>query len=208
MSREIRLYIEGGGDREKTKRRLRTAFGVFLSSLRARAEGKGVRWNVAVCGSGGAAYDNYKTALKSHPDAFNVLLVDAEGPVATQSPWHHLGTRPEHQWKNPGVEDKHCHLMTQIMEAWFLADPERLGEYYRQGFNPNALPKSKNVEGIDKQRVLQSLDDATRATQKGRYHKTRHAPEILERIRPEAVCSAARLCKRLFDTLQSEIDGA
>jgi hypothetical protein len=208
VSREIRLYIEGGGDGEKTKRRLRTAFGVFLSSLRARAQEKRVHWNPVVCGGRGATYDAYKTALKSHPEAFNVLLVDAEGPVTADSPWQHLRSRQGDQWANPGVQDKHCHLMVQAMEAWFLADREQLGEYYGRGFNANALPKNKNVEGIDKQRVLQSLDNATRATQKGPYHKTHHAPEILEKIRPELVCSAARFCKRLFDTLRSEVDGA
>jgi hypothetical protein len=207
VSREVRLYIEGGGGRE-TKRRLRTAFGFFLRSLRAQAHEKGVHLNPVPCGSRGETYDAYKRALRSHPDAFNVLLVDAEGPVTAKGPWQHLKARREDQWDNPGVQDKHCHLMTQIMEAWFLADPGRLGEYYRQGFNANALPKNKNVEGIDKQQVLQSLDDATRATQKGRYHKTHHAPEILEKIRPELVCSTAPFCKRLFRELAAEIDAS
>ena len=69
------------------------------------------------------------------------------------------------------------------------------------------MPDNPNVEQIDKQSLERSLAMATRQTKKGAYHKTRHAPDILERIRPEVVKSKATYCKRLFDTLAAEIDG-
>ena len=77
--------------------------------------------------------------------------------------------------------------MTQIMEAWFLADPDRLGECYRKGFHANALPNNRNVEQIDKQTVMRSLDDATRRTKKGKYqdHKTQQRRRFSKQFVPK-----------------------
>lgn len=208
MTSEIRIYAEGGGDQKETKARLRRGFGEFLAELRARARTKRIHWNIIACGSRTSAFDDYKTALRSHPEALNLLLVDAEGPVTSDSPWEHLRTRPGDQWENPGVQDKHCHLMVQTMETWLIADREKLAEYYGRGFNENALPDNPKVEEIDKDLLMRALGDATRSTKKGSYHKTRHAPEILESIRSEEVNSRASFCQRLFTTLFAEIDAA
>jgi len=91
---EIRVYIEGGGDQRSTRARLRRAFGVYLRELRDRARSKRIRWNIIICGGRTSTFDDYQTALETHPDAFNVLLVDSEGPVTCSSPWEHLRNRP------------------------------------------------------------------------------------------------------------------
>jgi len=206
VTSEIRLYVEGGGDQKDTKARLRTAFGAFLEELRDRAREKRVHWSIITCGGRASTFDDYQTALRSHPRAFNVLLVDAEAPVSCDSPWEHLKSRPGDEWDNPGVADKHCHLMVQTMEAWLIADREKLREYYGPGFHENSLPNNPNVEEIAKDALEQALKKATHKTTKGPYHKTRHAPEILERIRPDEVKKRATFCRRLFDTLGSQID--
>jgi hypothetical protein len=203
VTREIRIYVEGGGDGRETRARLRQGFGVFLSSLRDRARDQRVHWRIVACGSRESTFRDYKNALDSHPGAFNVLLVDAEGPVTAAGPWEHLHARDN--WQKPDVEDKHCHLMVQCMEAWLIADREAVSQYYGQGFRENALPSNRDVEAVDKQRVNDTLQTATRDTQKGAYHKTRHGPELLESIRPEEVQSKSRHCKRLFDTLSVEL---
>ena len=203
MTREIRIYIEGGGDGRETKARLRQGFSAFLSQLRERARDRSIRWEVVACGSRESTFRNYKTALDSHPDAFNVLLVDAEAPVISDRPWEHLHRRDN--WDNPGVEDKHCHLMVQCMEAWLIADREAIRGYYGQHFQENALPNNPDVEAVDKDRLIDALQNATRNTTKGKYHKTRHGPEILERIRSEEVRSKSQYCERLFHTLLVEI---
>ena len=208
MTREIRIYIEGGGDYKETKAHLRRAFGEFLNELRDRARARRVRWETITCGGRGATFEGYCAALRSHPEALNLLVVDADGPVGTEGPWAHLRARPGDQWKNPGVDDKHCHLMVQTMEAWLIADRERLRAYYGPDFHENALPNNPNVEQIDKQELGRALHDATRNTKKGAYHKSRHAPEILERIRPDVVRQKAWFCDRLFRTLLAEIDAA
>ncbi|MEE8452221.1 MAG: DUF4276 family protein, partial [Thermoguttaceae bacterium] len=121
--------------------------------------------------------------------------------------WEHLKNRPGDHWDNPGVENEHCHLMVQTMEAWLIADREKFKEYYGQGFQENALPNNPNVEQIGKDTLEDALKRATRNTKKGEYHKTRHAPEILERIRLSEVATAekAKHCKRLRDKLLDEI---
>ena len=44
------------------------------------------------------------------------------------------GLRKGDEWKNPGCEDRQCHLMIQCMETWLVCDPEELAAYYGQGF--------------------------------------------------------------------------
>ena len=207
MRGEIRIYVEGGGDGKETKARLRTAFGAFLRELRDRARARRVRWNIVVCGGRSSAFDNYRVALRSHPDALNLLLVDSEAPVTVNSPWQHLKSHSGDNWDNPGVEDKHCHLMVQATEAWLIADRETLREYYGREFHEDALPANPNVEEIDKRTLFDSLKRATRHTSKGAYHKTRHAPMLLERVRPGEVRSRATFCDRLFKLVSAEIDG-
>lgn len=207
MTAEIRLYIEGGGNQKDTRIRLRTGFGVFLREIRDKASSKRIGWHIKPCGGRRAAYDDFTSALMSNPHAFNVLLVDAEGPVADGSAWEHLRRRKDDQWKNPGAKDEQCHLMVQTMEAWLIADPERLADYYGQGFQESAIPRNPNVEQIDKTTIEASLDKATRQSRtKGTYHKTRHAPDILERIRASVVRTKAPACERLFVTLAQCIE--
>ena len=206
MTRAIHIYIEGGGDHKTTKARLRQGFSAFLTGLRNHARSRRIRWNIVLCGSRNSAFDDFKTALRTNPHTMNVLLVDAEGPVTCRDPWQHLKARPGDRWDNPGAEDKHCHLMVQTMEAWLIADPRKLQEYYGSGFREQSLPKSLDVEQVPKATLLQTLEQATRNTKKGTYHKTRHAAHILELIRPEEVQRKARFCKRLFETLATEID--
>lgn len=204
----IRLYIEGGGHDKAGKVKLRKAFDAFFGELRDTARRKRIAVKPLPCGSRTATFQKFKAAIRLHSDSFNVLLVDAEGPVPSVSPWEHLKRRREDQWDNPGAEDKHCHLMVQTMEAWLIADREKLREYYGQGFQESALPANQNVERVHKDTLMTALKRATRGTRKKEYHKTRDAPKILERIRPAEVRARASSCQRLFDTLTAEIDAA
>ena len=204
---EIRIYVEGGGDSGHTRRRLRGAFGEFFGELRDLARARRVHWDIIPCGSRGSAFEDFHKALKSRHHALNFLLVDSETPVSADSPWRHLKFDSGDNWDNPGVEDKHCHLMVQLMEAWLIADRERLLEYYGQDFHENALPSNRNVEQINKKTLLDAMKRATRDTTKGEYHKTRHAPMLLERVRASVVRTRASFCDRLFRIVATEIEG-
>jgi Domain of unknown function (DUF4276) len=198
----VRIYAEGGGDSKYTKGFLRQGFSTFLQDLKSMARDKGIRWDLVTCGSRRAAFDAFRTALKQHPDAFNVLLVDSEAPVQT-TPWAHLQQRDG--WANDDVPDDHYHLMTQAMEAWFIADISALVTFYGHEFRPNRIPKNPDVEQIPKEQLESSLREATRGTQKGEYHKADHAWRILKLINPAIVQAASRHCNRLFVTLQAQM---
>jgi hypothetical protein len=92
MVSEIRIYVEGGGDGSESKAAIRQGFGQFLDPLRQLARSRRIRWQVVACGGRNSAFDDFKTALGSHEDAFNLLLVDSEAPVS-QPPWDHLLVR-------------------------------------------------------------------------------------------------------------------
>lgn len=82
------------------------------------------------------------------------------------------------------------------MESWFLADIDALVDYFEMDLR-KALRGNPDVEEIPKRDVLDRLKAATN----GRYHKTRDAPHLLKRIRPDRVKRAAPHCRRLFDTV-------
>lgn len=202
MVGEVRIYVEGGGDGKDTKARIREGFRSFLSQLVERARAKRIRWSIIACGGRSKAHHAFLIALKKHGNAFNVLLVDSEGPVDSTA-WQHLNKRDH--WQSAGADDACCHLMVQAMEAWIIADPEALGRFYGQGFNPNALPANRDVEAIDKATLDSALRRASRTTTKGEYHKIRHAAKILQALDPQKVQAAAPQCRRLFATLAERI---
>ena len=198
----LRIYIEGGGDGRRQKRALRTGFQVFLGSLRDAARARRVRWDVILCGGRQAAFEDYCTAFRTHPDSVNILLVDAESSVEN-TPWRHLDARDG--WKDPGVGDACCHLMVQTVEAWLIADPDVLEDYYGRDFLRGSLPRTADVEAIPKSDLLRSLEAASRPTQKGKYAKLRHCADLLARVSPDKVRNRARHCDRLFSEVKERI---
>jgi hypothetical protein len=171
---EIRLYFEGDPA-------LRPGFGQFFSEIANRAREKGIKFIPIAGGSGAEAAKDHTMGLLKHPQALNLLLRDSEGlPLP-----------------NPPEELKFW--MVQTMEAWFLADPEALEVYYHKSqFRMSALKRNPKVEEIPKDDVLRCLAEATKGTQKGGYHKTKHAPHILQLLSPAKVRKVAPNCDRLF----------
>lgn len=196
--REVRIYVEGGGEEGDGRAKLRIGLQAFIKSLR---QDRSVSWNITASGGRKATYDEYCQALTDHPHALNILLVDSEAGVREGcSPWTHLRERRGDGWSAQGPEDR-CHLMVSMMESWLLADPEALARFYGKGFHPSALPSRFDVEAIPKAEVEEALKRATQDTHKGKYHKIRHGTDLLALISPEKVQQRARHCKRLFETL-------
>ena len=191
----IRIYVEGGFE-GSTKTNCRKAFSTFLAKVVRPGSFK-----VIASGSRAQAFQDFCSALRQHPADYNVLLVDSETAVTTRS-WQHLREREGDNWPRPhGADDDQVHLMVQVMEAWFLADPDALSTYYKQGFLRNSLPRRKNIEMIDKKAVFESLSHASKDTQKGTYHKTRHGFDLLELIDPGLVQAASSHAADLFSVL-------
>lgn len=197
MVSEIRVYFEGD-------KKLRPGFHGFFRNVVDAARERSIRFQLIAGGSGAVA--DFMKAIEDHPESFLILLVDSEGP-APDDPRDRL--RDRRDWQPPSDVDRdQVHLMVQLMEAWFLADKEALATYYGRGFRQNRLPPNPRVEEIPKADVENGLKGASGETQKGEYHKTRHAPDLLSRIDPSLVCGAAPACKRLFDTLEGIIADA
>jgi Domain of unknown function (DUF4276) len=193
----IRIYVEGGFE-GSTKANCRRAFSVFFGKVIPQAS-----FRVIASGDRAAAFRDFTSALRQHRADFVVLLVDSEEPVSA-APWVHLGQRAGDNWSRPdGVEEDQAHLMVQVMEAWFLADPTALAAFYGQGFLRNSLPGQRNIELISKQVVFDALRHASRKTQKGEYHKTRHGFELLEAIDPKLVRQCSIHAERLLSVLES-----
>jgi hypothetical protein len=170
----------------------------FLGPVWQEARRRRVRLDVIACGSRDAAYAAFQLASRKHPGAFNILLVDSDGPVRTSASAH---LSAAHRWDLTAADENQIHLMVQTMEAWLIADPEALAEFYKHGYVGSSLPATRNVEEISKDDLVPALKRATRDASKGEYHKTRHAFDLLARIDPEKVRGRAPHCDRLFDTI-------
>jgi hypothetical protein len=168
MVTEIRIYFEGDES-------LRRGFHQFFQKIRDAARQSRCGFRPIACGARAAR--DFDIAKRMHPQACNILLVDMENPTGTAPP--------------------NVFWMVQLMEAWFLADPDSLSNYYGQGFQASA-----------KQDVYNSLRQATRSTRKGRYHKTRHAPDLLAMLDAARVRTEAPNCERLFQHLLSVVGRA
>jgi hypothetical protein len=191
MPDEIRIYCEGHP-------LLRPGFAAFLQELRERGRAKRCKFQVITSGSGDAACRDFDSALKSHPRAWNILLIDREGP---RVPNMSLSLCHEYKWN--AAHANSIFWMVEMMEAWFHADKEKLKEYYGPDFRERALKPNPNIEEISKQDLKAGLSNATKNTIKGDYynHKTSHAVALLGIIRSELVQAAAPHCKALFDAV-------
>jgi hypothetical protein len=171
------VFVEGGGPLAKTQTACRKAFRLFFEKVL----GDRPKPRIVASGSRDEAYHDFCRSLENDPDTFPVLLVDSEDPVpAGKNAWTHLRDREKH-WTN-AMPDGQVYLMVQCMEAWFLADIPAVEQYYGHEFKASALPGNPNIEQISKPDVMNGLHNATRATGKGPYHKTKHGFDILERI--------------------------
>src|SRR5271169_1424360 len=187
----VRLYFEGtNGLRKPMKSFLLRGLGSINGRLDAIAGG-GREQTTSV----------FRAALSQHRKSFLVLLLDSEVE-------YHDGLRAEATRKvGAKVRRDQIFWMVQSMEAWFLADPQALHDYYRRGLREKALPTNRNVEEIGKRDLLRSLNDATRTTGPGPYldNKAAHAIELLKILNPGRVRAAAPKCEELFRVLQQKL---
>ena len=131
-----------------------------------------------------------------------ILLVDSEAPPKPgQTSWQHLAV--EDRWKKPQeVRDGQVFLMVQLMEAWFVADPDALKAFFGSGFSGNPFRNWTKPETIEKPRVLDALSTATRDC-RVQFKKGKVAFEVLARIDPAKVTAACPHAKHLVDRLRS-----
>ncbi len=171
---------------------------MLFGELKDMARRVGVRGPLFIAG-GSRPIEDLPTARNSHPDAWNIVLIDSEGPAdgfEFMCRQRRINLEPE--------DEESVYWMVQVMESWFLADIGAVARYY--GIATGALHGNPRVEEILKRDVSDRLHQATRHTRKGPYHKTRHAPDLLARIDPGAVKKAAPHCHRLFEAVLRKLE--
>jgi Domain of unknown function (DUF4276) len=193
--RGVVIHVEGGGDRRRDKDAIRVGFGAFLISLRDQARRAGRQWRVIACGSREAAFDSFSNGIRSLRDLHHFLLVDAE-EVVDGKVRAHLTNRD--RWDLSAISEEDVHLMAQVMETWFVADPEAVGRYFGKDVQVNALPTAADLELVDKSEIGKALAKASKRTAKAGYQKIRDASRLLAEVDPAKVRSRCRHCNRLF----------
>jgi hypothetical protein len=212
---QFAFYVEGGGDTAQQKAELRQGFDGLLERVKSSARDKRLGWKLVCAGDRRAAYEAFIDAVRTNPNAVNVLLVDSEDPVApeTGDPARDAAARVAHLrqrdgWDLSATPAERVHLMVRCMETWIVADPGALAVYYGQGFAPNNLPARLNLEDEPKPDVNDKLARATRGTQKGEYGKIKHASQLLQRIDPARVAQRCPRFGTLMRWLEQTIEAA
>ena len=219
MVSDIAIHLEGGGHTSETLAPFRQGMSAFLKPVVDEARKRKIRWRVIPCGGRKEAYDSFCDALKNEPDAFHVLLVDAEEAFTKKKAWEHLKARVGDQWDKPATAtDEQCHLMVVKMESWFLADPAAVKEFFKlkKGFDASALPdvpplptppKLPTVcEDRSKSSVNAVLKKATKDTADAEYQKIKHGAKLLAVIDPKKVRQQCPACDRLFKVLATAME--
>lgn len=87
-------------------------------------------------------------------------------------------------------------FMVQAMEAWFLSQPEMLNDFYKTDLK---IPK-RTASEIPKPDVF--LENLTKTTKKGKYHKVNHAVELLSKLDIKRLKEDFSDVKNLIEALQ------
>jgi hypothetical protein len=204
---ELRLYVEGGGDSQDQKAQLRRGFDQLLKEIKTLAGERGVSFKIVCSGGRVQAFNAFLNAIATYPQAVSMLLVDAEGPVASSSASKpqdrvsYLGKRD--RWDFKSVDPTRVHLMVQCMEAWIVCDEAALSTFYGKNFHKAGLPTRQDIESEPKADILSKLRAATKPCQAGEYGKLRHASKLLGLLNPsllEKRCPHFRALKESMRT--------
>jgi hypothetical protein len=213
----IAIFVEGGGDSNDQKAELRRGLDALLDKLKCQARLKRLGWKLVPCGGRDSTKDAFLNEIdRGSKDTLCVLLVDSEEGVPhpisdasqnAQSRKDHLIRRDK--WQDLlTIPQEQIHLMVQCMEAWIVADSEALAKFYQKNFHPKKLPARQNLEEEPKADLTAKLIAATRDTQKGDYHKTKHAPKLLALLSAEKISARCVHFNILCDWLAAKIDAA
>lgn len=85
---------------------------------------------------------------------------------------------PDIKENNLSDKSDFVYYMIQEMEAWFLSQPEILDQYYSSELSKK-IPKRPAKE-IQKPAAL--LYSITQSTRRGKYHKFKHAVDLLQQL--------------------------
>jgi len=171
MVTELRIHFHGDV-------RLKPGFRAFLNEIIEASRSKRCRCQLVA--TEGTPIQDFQAALKTHREAWNVLLLDGEDSREFLVRKKSL----------EGGDPESVFWMVQIMESWFIADVDALTTLFKGGVT-KGNPK---VEEIPKEDVLERLRKAAN----GEYDKVKHGVKLLRLIDPAKVRKAAPNCDRMF----------
>ena len=87
--------------------------------------------------------------------------------------------------------------MIQEMEAWILSQPDVLDKYYCEDIS-SRIPKKHSMFIAEPDKELQNI---TRNTRKGKYHKVKHGTQLLQMLDSGRLYTDFTDFKRLVDNL-------
>lgn len=228
--KKVVIYVEGGGDKATQRAELRRGFDALFRSQKEVASKEKDSLKFVPSGGRNETFKAFRNAIDQSSSAQHIaLLVDSEGPVsdetvATDKSEIEIAKADEANakarvqylanrdgWNFKDVKPSHVHLMVQCMEAWILADPQKMEEFYRKDFRRNALPQRANLEDEEKTSIYSKIAAATKVTQKGEYSdannsKITHASKLLEMIRTDVIserCPRFKTFVRWLDEIVS-----
>jgi hypothetical protein len=190
MVTELRIYFEGDA-------RLRPGFHSFLSEIVRAARNR--KCSLDLIATDGTPVQDFRDALRTHKNAWNVLLLDSDLPFDGS-----LVNLCRSKRLDP-LHEASVFWMVQIMESWFLADIVALRAYYGSSLQEEDLKGNPKVENRPKEDVYYGLKSATKDTKRGEYHKTKHAPALLSAIDVSLVRGAAPNCDRMFRIILAKL---
>ena len=179
------VFLEGaatGPDSKEQKIRCREGFHKLLYKC-----GFNDRMpRLKACGSRGAAFADFKTAIAGRTgEAFVALWIDSEEPLQDlDAAWRHLKRRD--RWSRPaGAEDEQVLFMTTCMETWIVADRATLLKHYIT-LQVSALPPLEKLESRHRHEIHEKLKHATRNCTNA-YTKGTPSFKILGELSPAAL---------------------
>ncbi|MFQ3597761.1 MAG: DUF4276 family protein [Chloroherpetonaceae bacterium] len=178
---EVKLFIEGTNDNKNGD--LRKGFGSLLEKIL-----KGRMPRIIM---GDDRKQTIKKFLNETDAERKLLLIDLDAPKEKrESVLTEL---------NIQSEQESVFFMVQETEAWFCSQPEILDEVFGEEI-------SKKVPKRDPQDIPnpdEKLQEWTRQSPKGKYHKVKHAVELLQKLNAQKLQDSFPDVKNLFSTLQS-----
>lgn len=132
-------------------------------------------------------------------------MIDSEDIPNTSSKWEFVKNRDS--WIKPqkNATEENLYFMVVTMESWFLADENGLSKFFGQKFDSTKLPKSGNLENINKRMIYEALKNATKNSSKGEYGKGSHSFKILTYLDAQKVKSHGIYSKEFFDYLEKKL---
>src|ERR1700689_1086141 len=109
-----------------------------FEEIKKRAKERRCSFHLIAGRSGEMACRDFEIALRTHPDAWNILLRDSEGSADA--------TLSASVCRKYGWDESHAgsiFWMVQMTEAWFHADKKALQKFYGNGFKESALRKTR-----------------------------------------------------------------